>query len=151
MSRVTLLVAVALAATGIAVSQKADRDTATAEDKKTFETVCGTCHTSEMVNEIRTKDDWNATVGEMAKIGAKGTDEQFERVRRYLLRNWTKVNVNTAPALDIAAVLDVTDALAEAIVKRRNVKGDFKTLDDLKAVPGVDPVKLAERKDRIAF
>ena len=147
----TLLVAVAVVSTGVAVSQKTDRDTASSEDKKTFEAVCGTCHTSDMVNEIRTKDDWNATVHEMAKIGAKGTDEQFERVRRYLLRNWTKVNVNTAPALDIAAVLDVSDATAEAIVKRRNAKGDFKTLDDLKAVPGVDPVKLAARKDRIAF
>ena len=84
----------------------------------------------------------------MVKIGAKGTDEQFERVIRVLLRTLTKVNVNTAPAQEIAPVLDMTDATAEALVKYRTEHGSFKTLEDLKKIPGVDAAKLNARKER---
>ncbi len=87
----------------------------------------------------------------MIKIGAKGTDEQFQRVMRFLTCTMTKVDVNTAEPRQIAPVLGLSDATAEAVVRRRTENGAFKTIADLKKVPGVDPVILEARKDRIMF
>src|SRR5262245_52851001 len=66
-------------------------------DKAAFEAVCGMCHSTTIVNEFRSEPDWSETVDEMVKNGANGTEEQMERVMRYLLYNWTKINVNKAP------------------------------------------------------
>src|SRR6266436_3404437 len=67
-----------------------------AADKADFETVCGACHASSMVSDIRTEPDWKQTVEHMASLGADGTEEQMAAVMRVLLRTLTKVNVNTA-------------------------------------------------------
>ena len=104
-----------------------------------------------MVDGLRTESEWLQEIEQMVKIGAKGTDEQFERVVRVLLRTLTKVNVNTATAPEIAPVLDITDATAEGLVKYRTEHGSFKTLKDLKKIPGVDAAKLNARKERIVF
>jgi len=104
-----------------------------------------------MVEGLRTESEWYEEVEQMIKIGAKGTDEQFDRVMSILLRTLTKVNVNTATASQIAPVLDVSDATAQAIVKRRTEDGKFKSIEDLKKVAGVDPAKLEARGNRITF
>ncbi|HYW44989.1 MAG TPA: ComEA family DNA-binding protein [Bryobacteraceae bacterium] len=122
-----------------------------AADKADFETVCGACHTSSMVSDIRTEPEWKEIVEHMVSIGADGTDEQLEAVMRVLLRTLTKVNVNTATAEQLPLVLDISEATAQAVVKYRAGHGDFKTLDDLKKVPGINAAKLDTRKDRIAF
>ena len=95
--------------------------------------------------------EWTETVEKMISLGAKGSDEQFDAVMRYLLRNLTKVNVNTAAAAELAPVLDLSDAIAQAVVKYREENGKFKSLDDLKKVPGLNAADLDSRKDRIAF
>ncbi len=120
-------------------------------DTATFRAICGSCHSTTLVEGLRTEPEWREEVDQMIKIGARGTEEQFQRVMRVLARTLTKVNVNTAEPRQIAPVLDVTDAVAEAVVKRRTANGDFKTIEDLKQVPGLDPVKLEARKDRIVF
>lgn len=120
-------------------------------DKAAFESVCGSCHPASMVDSLKSGSEWRETIELMAKLGAKGTDEEFDRLMRFLLRNWTKVNVNTATAAEIAPVLDISETAAAAIVKRRSGNGGFKTIDELKKIPGVDGAKLELRKDRIAF
>jgi len=45
----------------------------------------------------------------------------------------------------------VAPEVAEAIVRRRTDKGPFKTIDDLKAVPGVVSAAIDARKDRLIF
>jgi competence protein ComEA len=120
-------------------------------DKADFETVCGACHTPGMVSDIRTEPEWKDTVEHMVSLGADGTPEQMEAVMRVLLRTLTKVNVNTAPAAQLPLVLDISDAAAQAVVKYRAEHGKFKTLADLKKVPGINAAKLDARKDRIAF
>jgi competence protein ComEA len=70
---------------------------------------------------------------------------------RYLVRNLSKVNVNTATAAQIAPVLDLSEASARALVDYRAEHGPFKTLDDMKKAPGVNPGKLDSRKNRIVF
>jgi len=87
----------------------------------------------------------------MIKIGARGTEEQFARVMRVLARTLTIINVNSADARQIALVLDVSDAAAENVVKRRQSIGNYKSLAELKEVPGMDPQKLEARTDRIVF
>ena len=120
-------------------------------DKAAFEAICGVCHLASMVNDMRSQSEWMETVDQMVKVGAQGTDKQFDRVMRFLLRNLTKVNVNTATAPEIAPVLEVSDATAQAIVRRRTENGSYKTIDELKKVPGVDAAKLEARRDRVVF
>ncbi len=143
----------AVLSTGGALGQNTDHDTTRENkaDKAAFEGVCGSCHPASMVDGLRSESDWRETVELMVKVGAKGTDEQFDRLIRFLLRNWTKVNVNTATAAEIAPVLDVSDETAEVIVKRRTANGGFKTIEELKKIPGVNAAKLEARKDRIVF
>ena len=137
-------------ATCLAQASKAPARTEAA-DKADFEAVCGACHTSSLVSDIRTETEWKDTVELMVSLGAEGTGEQMEAVMRVLLRTLTKVNVNTAPATQLPLVLDVSEATAQAVVKYRAEHGKFKSLADLKRVPGIDAAKLEARKDRVAF
>src|SRR5437870_4531048 len=83
--------------TGNAFGQKAGSDLSRGSDpsredkaeKAAFEGVCGTCHPSSMVDSLRSESEWRETVEVMVKAGAKGTDDQFDRLMRFLLRNWT--------------------------------------------------------------
>ena len=120
-------------------------------DKRAFEAVCGSCHTAGLVAGFRSEPEWVETVQQMVRLGARASDEQFDRLMRFLLRTWTKVKINSATAPEIAPVLDIGDAAAEAVVKRRTELGSFKSLDQLKKIPGLNPAKLEARKDRIIF
>ena len=146
---VLVLVFGAFAALGQKAAPEASRQDH--EEKAAFEEVCGACHPVGMVDGIRSELEWRETVEQMMKVGAKGTDQQIDRAIRFLLRNMTKVNVNTATAPEIAPVLAVSDATAQAIVKRRTQNGSFKTIEELKKVPGVDAAKLEGRRDRVVF
>src|SRR3954470_23595926 len=108
------------------------------KDKATFEAVCGSCHPTSTADGLRSEPEWKETIDEMVKIGAKGTPSQFDSVMRFLLRNQTKVNVNTATAQQIAPVLAISDAVARAIIARRSQIGAFKTIEELQKIPGVD-------------
>ena len=120
--------------------------------KATVEKLCSNCHgLAEVVGLRQTKFDWQATVDDMASRGATGTDEEFDQVVKYLSRYFGKVNVNKADAKEIEEVLGVPSKQADAIVTYRTAKGDFKDLDALKKVPDVDPKKLDDLRDRIAF
>jgi len=120
-------------------------------DIAAFRAICGSCHSVSLVDGLRTEDEWREEVDQMIKIGARGTEQQFARVMRVLARTLTIVSVNSADARQIALVLDVSDAVAENVVKRRQSVGKYKTLADLKEVPGMDLQKLEARKDRIIF
>jgi competence protein ComEA len=136
-------------ALGAAYGESARREDAA--DNAAFKAVCSSCHPLTMVAGLRTEPEWLDEIEQMVKIGAKGTDEQFERVIRVLLRTLTKVNVNTATAAEIAPVLDIPDSTAEALVKFRSEHGSFKTIEDLKKVPGLSAANLNARRDRIVF
>ena len=83
--------------------------------------------------------------------GADGTGQQMEAVMRVLLRTLTRVNVNTAAAAQLPLVLDISEATAQAVVTYRAEHGKFKSLADLKKVPGINAGKLDTRRDRVAF
>lgn len=61
------------------------------------------------------------------------------------------MNVNTAPAIEMESRLSLRRSQAAAIIAYRSKNGKFKTIDDLKKVPGVDTEKIEAKKDRIVF
>ena len=140
-----------LVGTSAMCDAQASKARSEAADKADFETVCGACHTPGMVSDIRTEPDWKDTVEQMVSQGAEGSPEQMEAVMRFLLRTFTRVNVNTAAAAQLPLVLGISDATAQSVVKYRAEHGKFQTLADLKKVPGIDGAKLDARKDRVAF
>lgn len=120
-------------------------------DRQAFVAVCGACHPASMVDgEVRSYDDWQETVRAMVERGAKGTDDQFERIDNYLYLTMTALNVNVAAAEDIAAILGIPAPAAEAIVTRRDAR-KFADLGDLAKVAGVPVAQLEARKRRIGF
>ena len=62
-----------------------------------------------------------------------------------------KINVNKATAKDLQAALRLTDKQAAAIVHQREEKGDFKSIEELEKVPGIDAAKIESSKNRLAF
>jgi competence protein ComEA len=135
--------------------QKAAAEQPSAEDiagLQVLDQLCSQCHDrSRVTGELRSADDWSMVIDQMIEIGATGTDEQFDQVLQYLLRHYSKADINRARAAELVNVLGVTPDVAAAIIKQRASAGPFKTLDDLKAVPGVDAAKLEAHKHRIAF
>ena len=120
-------------------------------DLQVVQTVCGRCHTiAVFLNKPRSWERWNDVFADMTKRGANGSDEQLAGVTRYFLENLTLVNVNSSPADELAGVLSVGEDVAQAIVQRRE-RQPFTNLAQLRAVPGVDPGKLEQRKSRILF
>lgn len=59
------------------------------------------------------------------------------------------VNVNRASATELETLVGIGPALAQAIVKWREEHGAFNQPDDLLAVPGIGPAKLANMIDRV--
>jgi len=120
-------------------------------DREAVEAVCGKCHSIEVFqNKPRSWDRWNDVFADMTQRGAKGTDEQLERVTRYFLENLTLVNVNESPADELTWVLGVRAEVAESIIARRQNQR-FTSIAQLRAMAGVDPDKLEQRKSRIQF
>src|SRR5579863_8387870 len=84
--------------------------------------MCTPCHGLENVVRARmTKERWGSVVDDMVSRGAQGSDDEIEQVINYLAANFSrsaakKVNINSASAADIAAVLEISTADAGAIV-----------------------------------
>ena len=114
--------------------------------------VCGDCHAAEMaIGSLRTRQEWSDVVDQMAGFGAEATDQEFEQIVTYLAKHFSPIKINKAVATDLASTLDVPAAVAEAIVAFREKNGEFKSLDDLTKVPGLDGGRIEARKARIVF
>ena len=121
--------------------------------KDTFEKVCTVCHGIEAVVTMQgNKDIWASVVDDMKSRGADGSESDFNAIIGYLSKYFgASVNVNTAAAKDLSDSLDLTSAEADAIVKYRADKGNFKEFADLRKVPGLDAAKLEPIQKRIKF
>jgi competence protein ComEA len=125
--------------------------------KATTERVCGKCHSPEKATTLHQgRSQWEDTIAKMIKLGAQGSDEEFESVLAYLSKNFAPetpgpVDVNRANIIDLETSLLLTRSEARAVVQYRLVNGDFKSLADLEKVPGLDTKKIEERKSRITF
>jgi competence protein ComEA len=151
----TVSIAVASAALCVSTSRAAD-DTSSAallaHEQRSLQDVCGSkCHRVELFATARKSyEDWHETVQKMVDRGAIGTDEQFADIMDYLFRTQTLIDVNSADVQDLQIVLNISPAVAGAVVARRTRK-KFTSLQDLKSVGGLDAAALDAKADLLVF
>jgi competence protein ComEA len=125
--------------------------------KAETEKVCSQCH--ELARAVSLRQDqagWAATVDKMVSLGAEASDADLRAVVNYLSAHFAAdavppINVNKARAIDLEAGLSLKRSEAAAIVEYRTKNGPFKSLADLKKVPGIDAAKIEAKKDRLVF
>lgn len=125
--------------------------------RQELEKLCKQCH--ELARSIslrQDRDGWSTTMTKMAAFGMKGNDRDVSLVLEYLAKNYPaedipRVNVNKATAIELESGLSLRRSQAAALLAYRAKNGEFKSLDDLKKVPLIDPEKIDAKKDRISF
>lgn len=116
---------------------------------------CGVCHEARRAASVRlTRDGWAEVIADMVRRGAKGSDSDLQAVLDYLSTNFLgeaprPLNINTAAQIDFETVLELLRHEAAAVVAYRTKHGAFKSVDDLKKVPGLDFRKIDSKRDRI--
>ena len=121
------------------------------------ENLCVQCH--DMAKSVSLRQDrngWGVTLTKMVALGAKGSDQEFRAILEYLTKNFPAdelppVNVNKARAIQLESRLSLKRSEAAKILRYRKEHGDFKSIEDLKKVPGIDLAKIEAKKDRLVF
>lgn len=124
--------------------------------KKEFESVCSLCHDgpAAVMGKQWTRAQWDAKVAEMLQEETDVTPDERTAIVEYLSANFKpggKIYVNRASAKDLVASLELMLKDAEAIVRYREANGAFTSVDDLKRVGALDPVKIDAKKERLSF
>ena len=102
------------------------------------------------------RNGWGVTMTKMVSLGAKFSDQDFGTILEYLTKNFPAeevppVNVNKARAIQLESRLSLKRSEAAKILRYRKEHGDFKSIEDLKKVPGIDVAKIEAKKDRLVF
>jgi competence protein ComEA len=148
------------AAVGVAVLMGAAHAAAQLPDgpgREATVKLCSQCHGADVVMSLRQdRAGWAATLRKMSALGAKGTDEEFRAVLGYLAAHFpaqelARINVNTATAIELESGLTLRRSQAAAILAYRSQHGTFKSLEDLKKVPGLDSATIEAKRDRVTF
>ena len=119
--------------------------------------VCSGCHELERSASMHMdRDGWKNVVDKMVALGAKGTDQEITATIDYLAKSFPaeeipRLNVNSATQIELESRLSLKRSEAAAVIAYREKNGPFKTLADLKKVPGIDGAKIEAKKDRITF
>ena len=114
---------------------------------------CAPCHEARRAASVRlTRDGWAGVIDSMRLRGAKVSDEDFPIILDYLSTHFLgeapqPLNLNTASQIDLEAVGGLLRREAAAVIQYREKHGRFKTIDDLKKVPGLDFKKIESRRD----
>ena len=109
------------------------------------------CHPSDKIVEGRRyRTQWDQVLEQMVARGATGTDAEFDVIFDYLVSQYGRVAINTAPADEIAEVLHLEQGVADTIVQQRKA-GPIADFDALTEVPGVPVAELEKRRDAIVF
>jgi competence protein ComEA len=119
--------------------------------------LCSQCH--ELERAISVRQDaagWQETINKMSSLGMNGKDAEMRAVVDYLAKAFPaeavpKLNINTAVAIDFESALSLRRSQAAAVIEYREKHGNFKSIDDLKKVPGIDPAKVDAKKDRLTL
>jgi competence protein ComEA len=118
---------------------------------------CSECHSIEQAVSLRQgPEEWKATLDKMAGMGAKVPSENYDEILGYLTKHFgadapLPIRVNKASAVDLESLLLLKRSEARAIVEYRAGHGDFKSIDDLRKVQGVDFKKIEAKKDLLVF
>jgi len=123
-----------------------------APGKDAVKKICGECHEVEaVIGARRTRIGWEQTIDDMVSRGAEGTDEEMAAVLAYLTASFGKVNVNTAPAAELEKALALSAKEAQALLSYREKNGKYKNFEELLKTPGLNPEKLREKRNLVAF
>ena len=123
-----------------------------AETEALVERACVSCHPIADITKVRkTWADWNNTVVRMAALGIEADEDQLTAVKLYMTRYYGLVNVNTARASELSAVLGLSAKEAAAVVAYREAHGDFADATALTKVDGVDKAKITDAADGLRF
>jgi competence ComEA-like helix-hairpin-helix protein len=141
-----------LTALALAATQEKAAGPPDAKGKETLEKICVGCHELDVVTATRrTKIGWQQNVDDMVSRGAEGSDQEIAEVVDYLTKVYGKLNVNTAPAQQLQEFLGFSEKEAQAVIAYRDRNGNIKDFEQLKAIPGLSPDKLQEKRSLIAF
>jgi competence protein ComEA len=145
-----LVVVTALTAAAIPSNAQALPD---GPGKDLVEAICSECHTTERISTQQlTKPQWADKVLEMLQEAPDVKQSERDKIVEYLAKSFpAHANVNKDDAKKLQATLAISPESASAIVSYRQKNGSYKTLDDLKKVPGVDATKLDAKRDVIDF
>jgi competence protein ComEA len=155
--RWSVLRGVLVVALGVLVGDATAQPPPDGPGKDVFESVCSLCHDGPkaVMGKQWTRTAWEAKVTEMLQEEPDVTPKEIAAIVEYLSSNFKpggKIYVNRATAKDLGISLEVSVRDAEAIVRYREEQGSFKSLDDLKKVPGLEgAAKIEARKDQLAF
>ena len=141
--------------TAIVVAPMFAQDIPDAPGKDTTVRICTGCHGAEMwAGSSKSASDWDSTITTMTEKGLSINDADYATVLDYLSKNLgpaPKVNINKASSADIAKALGIKPEQADAIVAYRTKNGDFKDLDGVKKVAGIDASAIDAKKTSIVF
>lgn len=142
-----------LAAVGAVTAAAQDANFPEAPGREVFQAVCSACHLpSKVLDKQWTRAEWKDKVLEMLQEEPDVSEMERGQIVEYLARNFAKrVNVNKATAGEIEVGLEISSKDAAAIVSYRESSGGFKSLDDLKKVPGLDARLVESNKRRVEF
>lgn len=125
--------------------------------KAELQKLCSGCH--ELEKAFSVKQDrvgWQHTMEKMVASGMKSTEEEYKLVLEYLVKNYAadevpKIKVNKATAIELESGLSLKRSQAKAVIEYREKNGAFKSLEDLKKVPGIEAEKIEAKKERLSF
>jgi competence protein ComEA len=154
-----LVVSLALFATGMWGTSPAGQERLMPDGpgKEEARKLCAGCH--ELEKSFSVKQDragWQQTLEKMVSYGMKASDKEISAVLEYVVKNFPadevpKINVNKATAIEFESGLSLKRSQANAIIQYREKNGKFKSIEELKKVPGVDAEKIEAKKDRLVF
>ena len=119
--------------------------------------LCSQCHEIERtLSQHQDAGGWQETVNKMAALGMNSKDEENRLIVQYLANAFPaeavqKLNVNKATSVELESALSLRRSVAAAVIEYRTKNGPFKSIEDLKKVPGIDAAKVETKKDRLAF
>ena len=116
-------------------------------DKATFERVCGSCHSVTLISDVKSLPEWEETVDSMIERGAKASTAERAAVLRWLAHNYSRTNINQAPAEELIEVLDIEPANADNIIAHR----PYHSFPELINLNPACAKQLEHQKDRIVF
>lgn len=125
--------------------------------KAEVQKLCVGCHELDRsISKRQDRDAWQTTLNKMTALGMKATDWEIRVVIEYLAKNYPAdelppINMNKARAIELESGLSLRRSQAAAVIAYREKNGPFKSIEDLRKIPGIDFTKIDAKKDRLTF
>ena len=125
--------------------------------KAEVQKLCVGCHELDRsISKRQDRDGWQTTLTKMTALGMKATDEEVRTMVEYLAKAYPAddlppINMNKAKAIELESGLSLRRSQAAAIIAYREKHGPFKSIEDLRKIPGIDFARIVAKKDRLTF